>query len=97
MLTLPSLLLAFLISSLYGTLFHLVRDGGLGRLILYLTLSWLGFAAGQLVGFWRGWTFLGIGPLNLGMATIGSALFLGLGYWLSLVEVRRPPSRDDAV
>jgi hypothetical protein len=95
--TLPSLLLAFLISSLYGSLFHLFRDGGLGRLLLYLGLSWAGFAAGQLLGSWRGWFFLSVGPLNLGMATLGSAFFLGLGYWLSLVEIRRPASRDDGV
>lgn len=95
--TLPSLILGFLISSLYGTLFHLFRDGGLGRLALYLVLAWAGFAAGQLAGAWRGWLFFPIGPLNLGMATLGSALFLGLGYWLSLVEVRRPGPHDDAV
>jgi hypothetical protein len=95
--SLPSIILAFLISSLYGTLFHLFRDGGLGRLILYLVLAWAGFAAGQLVGAWQGWVFLPLGPLNLGVATLGSALFLGLGYWLSLVDVRRPAPRDDGV
>jgi hypothetical protein len=36
-----------------------------------------------------GWTFLSIGALHVGMATIISFLFLGLGYWLSLMDVER--------
>lgn len=81
--TLPSLLFALLIALLYGALYHLLRGGGFWRLIFFLVLSVLGFAAGHLVGLWRGWIFLPLGSLNLGMSTIGSILFLFLGDWLS--------------
>ena len=87
--TLPSLLLGLIISTLYGAIFHLWRDGGLSRLFLYIALSWIGFWGGHLLADWFGWTFASLGPLNLGMATLGSVLFLFLGYWLSLVEVTK--------
>jgi hypothetical protein len=90
--TLPTLLLGFAVSSLYGAAFHLWRNGGPLRLVLYLVLSWSGFWLGQLIANWLGWTFFHIGPLNLGMATLGSLVFLFIGYWLSLVEVDRSTS-----
>jgi hypothetical protein len=74
--TLPALLFAFLIASLYGALYHLIRNGGPGRLMVYLLLAWTGFAAGHLLGAWRGWVFLPIGPLNFGLASLGSLLTL---------------------
>jgi hypothetical protein len=46
-------------------------------------LSVLGFAAGHLVGMWRGWLFLPLGSLNLGLSSIGSILVLLVGDWLS--------------
>jgi len=84
--TLPSILIGIVISSLYGAVFHLWRGGGLGRLILYLILAWVGFWTGHLIGNALGWTFASLGPLRLGTATIGAAITLGIGYWLSLVE-----------
>lgn len=84
---LPTLILGILISTLYGALFHFWRGGSLGRLILYLVLGWLGFWTGHtLAGLW-GWTFASLGTLRLGAATIGSFIFLAIGYWLSLVEI----------
>lgn len=87
--TFPTLLFALLLALLYGALYHLLRGGGFWRLILFLILSILGFAAGHLVGWWRGWFFLPLGSLNLGMSTIGSILVLLVGDWLSRVEPRR--------
>jgi hypothetical protein len=85
--TLPTLLLALLIALLYGALYHLIRDGGFWRLFLYFILSILGFGAGHWVGLWRGWTFLPLGPINLGLSTLSSLLFLAIGDWLSRIEV----------
>jgi hypothetical protein len=85
--TIPVMIFGLLLSSLYGALFHLWKNGGLGRLLLFLALSWVGFVAGQLLGQQVGWTFWSVGTLNVGMATIGSLIFLGVGYWLSLVQV----------
>ena len=84
--TIPSLLFALLIACLYGALYHLLRGGGFWRLALYLGLSVLGFAAGHLIGLWRGWVFLPLGSLNLGMSSIGSLLILMIGDWLSRIE-----------
>jgi hypothetical protein len=91
--TIPALLLGFVISTLYGTLFHLWRGGGAARFLLYLILGWLGFWAGHTLAVHLGWSFLDIGPLHLGMATLGSFVFLGGGYWLSLVERESGKSR----
>lgn len=85
--TLPTLLLALLIALFYGTFFHLVRGGGFWRLLLYLALSLLGFAAGHMVGLWRGWILFPIGGMNLGLSSIGSLIALVLGDWLSRVEL----------
>jgi hypothetical protein len=87
--TLPAFLLGVLISTLYGTVFHFWKRGGLGRLLLYLVLGWLGFWAGHIFAGRMGWQFDSLGPLHLGAATLGSFLFLFIGYWLSLVEVER--------
>ena len=84
--TIPTILIAVIISSLYGLAFHLWRGGGLGRLILYLILAWTGFWMGHTIGNYLGWTILSLGPLRLGTATLGAAIALGIGYWLSLVE-----------
>ena len=84
--TIPSIIIGIVISSLYGVAFHLWRGGGLGRLILYIVLAWIGFWIGHIIGNSQGWTFVSLGPLRLGAATVGSIITLGFGYWLSLVE-----------
>jgi hypothetical protein len=85
--SLPTILFGLLISTLYGAVFHLWKDGGLGRLFLYLILGWAGFWLGQFLAARMGWTFASLGSLHLGLATAGSALFLAVGYWLSLVQI----------
>lgn len=97
LMTLPSIVLGLIISFLIGALFHLWRDGGPWRLVLYLVLSVAGFAAGQLLGIWRGWVVFPLGPLDLGLGGAGSIVFLGIGYWLSLVELRRESNSNDEV
>ena len=90
--TLPSLLLGFLVSSIYGVLFHLVRGGDLTRLIAYLFRAWIGFALGHIIGNWFNWIFFPIGPLNFGAATVGSILLLAL----SLIKMQRSKNKNDA-
>jgi hypothetical protein len=84
--TIPSILVGIIISSLYGAIFHLWRGKSLGRLILYIILAWIGFWIGHFIGDSLGWIFFSLGPLRLGTATLGAAITLGIGYWLSLVE-----------
>ena len=87
--TLPTLLFALLLALLYGALYHLIRGGGFWRLLFDLGLSLIGFLVGHLIGAWRGWIFLPLGSLNLGMCSLGSLVILALGDWLSHIEVRR--------
>jgi hypothetical protein len=85
----PAIIFGLVLASLYGSVFHLWRGGKIGRLLLYILFSEAGFWAGQAVGSYLGWNFATVGPLNAGMGTLGSVIFLFVGYWLSLVEVRR--------
>jgi len=87
--TLPALLFGIVLSSLYGFAFHFWKGGSLNKLILFLLLAWIGFWIGHFVGGLLGWSFAAIGPINAGMATFGSAVFLFVGEWLSRVEVTR--------
>jgi hypothetical protein len=87
--TFPAVILGLILSTLYGAGFHLWKGGNLSRLILYLILAWLGFWGGQLLASLLGWTFDRVGGLHVGAASVGSVLFLIVGYWLSLVEVER--------
>jgi uncharacterized membrane protein YeaQ/YmgE (transglycosylase-associated protein family) len=87
--TLPTLILGFVISTLYGALFHLFRGGGPARLLFYLCLGWAGFWIGQISATRLSWTFAKFGPIHLGAATLGSLIFLLVGHWLSLVKVEK--------
>jgi len=87
--TLPAILFSLLIALLYGAVYHLVRDGGFWRLLLFLFLSVCGFALGHLIGLWRGWVWIPLGTINLGLSMAGSLLLLLLGDWLSHFEVNR--------
>ena len=84
--TFPALFLSVLIALLYGAVYHLIRDGSFWRLILYFVLSIFGFAIGHLIGIWRGWVFIPLGSINLGLSSLVSILILIFGDWLSRIE-----------
>ena len=88
--TLPAVIFGIITSTLYGSVFHLIRGGNLGRLILFIILGWLGFWIGNFTAEWLGWEFLSVGPRHLGVATIFSWLFMIIGAWISHIEVERP-------
>lgn len=88
--TIPALLFGFLVSTLMGAVFHLWKDGGLGRLLLYVVLAWIGFWGGHILANSLGLTFGSIGPLRLGMALLVGAVTIFAGYWLSLVNREEP-------
>lgn len=85
----PAIFFGIVLSTVYGTAFHFWKGGSLNRLFLYIILSWLGFWIGHIVGGALGWSFAAAGPINAGMATLGSLIFLFVGEWLSRVEVTR--------
>ena len=90
MMTIPSLLFGLIIASLYGALYHLIRDGGPWKLLLYILFSWVGFGLGHSLGGWLGIQFFSIGAFNLGFATLGSFLIIALGDWFSTIA--KPPT-----
>jgi uncharacterized membrane protein YeaQ/YmgE (transglycosylase-associated protein family) len=84
--TLPTLILAFALATVYGAGFHLWQGGGSRRLLLYLLAGWLGFALGHFVGEWLGLAFLRLGGLNAFTATLGSMVALFAARFLALKE-----------
>jgi hypothetical protein len=87
--TLPAIFFGIILSTIYGTAFHFWKGGSLNRLILYILLSWFGFWIGHIAGVALGWSFAPAGPINAGMATLGSVIFLFVGEWLSRVEITK--------
>ena len=85
--TLPAILFGVVLSTTYGTAFHFWKGGSLNKLFLYIVLAWLGFWAGHFIGGAIGWSFASVGPLNTGMATLGSLIVLVAGEWLGRIEV----------
>lgn len=84
--TIPTLLFAFILSTLYGAGFHLWQGGDARRLLLYLLAGWLGFVLGHLIGEWLGIRLLAVGALNTFTATLGSAVALFAARLLALNE-----------
>ncbi len=83
----PSVLIVgAIIATLLGALFHLWKDGGLGRLVLYLFLAWLGFFGGHFLSRAIGFNWFMLGQLRLGGGIILAVLVLLLGHWLSLID-----------
>ncbi|MFZ3070065.1 MAG: hypothetical protein WA110_02960 [Anaerolineaceae bacterium] len=83
-----SILFGWIFATLLGALFHLWRDGGFWKLLLYIGLSWVGFWLGHLAATAWGIGFLDIGQLHLGGGVLGSVVFLFVGHWLSLIDVK---------
>ena len=84
--TIPAIFFGVLVSTFIGAAFHLIKNGGLGRLILYILLAWIGFWGGHGLGQSMNLTFFSVGPLRFGAAVVGSLLVVLVGYWLSLVR-----------
>ena len=79
------ILYGFLFATLLAALFHLWRDGGLGKLILYLLASWAGFWLGQLAANQFDVHIMDLGELHLGPALLGSLMFLFLSHWIGKI------------
>jgi hypothetical protein len=72
----PAILLAGMLSTAYGALFHLWRGGPLRRLALFVAAAWIGFAAGQVAGNLLAWDGAMLGEVHLVEATLGSLIAL---------------------
>jgi hypothetical protein len=86
LMNIASYLFGFILATLLGAVFHLWKDGGIGRLVFYLLLSWLGFLIGHWAAKSLGLGLMNIGPVNLAGGVVGSIIFLFLGNWIGKVE-----------
>ena len=84
--TFPAVIYSFAVATLFGSLMHLWRGGNFFRLVFYLVLSWVGFFGGHFLAEGLSIRFLDVGTIHMGFGVLGSILFLGLGYWLSLID-----------
>lgn len=82
--TLPSVLFAFILATLFGAAFHLLMGGDARRFALYLLAGWLGCAVGQVVGTALAIDLFAIGPLRTGAAALGSLIALVIAYVLGV-------------
>lgn len=76
--SLPALLLSFVLASIYGVSFYLFFGKGWVQLLLYWVTALFGFAVGQLVSMLIGLSLLPIGAVNVIEATVTSLIALGL-------------------
>ena len=81
--TTPAYLISIILATLYGAVFHLYKGGDASRILLYVVSSWMGFIIGHNVSQIVGASIYSIGPLNAGMASLGSGLALMLAHWLA--------------
>ena len=86
--TLLAILLGSVLAAIYGALYHLIRGGSGGRIFLYLVVSGISFWFGHLVANIISFTFLSLGPIRTGLATLFSIAGLVTAEWLSAVESR---------
>ncbi len=84
--TLPDILFGFTAAFLIGALYHSLRGGSGWRFLLNLLLSALGFALGQVAGWWLGFILYAVGDLDIAAGAVGSVLILVLGDWLSHIK-----------
>jgi uncharacterized membrane protein len=77
------LVLGFLLSTIYGAIFHLILGGPPRKLLLYVVVSWAGFAAGHFVGDLLGFEVLKLGAVHLLAASIGSWAGISLSWFLT--------------
>ncbi len=83
----PSILLGFVIATLIGAIFFVIRpSGSYRRLWLCLIVAWVGFAAGHFAAEMAGFRIWMGGAINLGGAISGCLLGLILLQVLALKE-----------
>ena len=90
--TAAGLYFSLLVAVGLGLIFHFIRGGGIGRLILYLAAAWIAFIAGHLVAELLELHILRVGPINLFAAVLASVV--GLLAASVLVGPERPGRRS---
>jgi hypothetical protein len=74
--TIPNLFLGWLLSSLMGLIFHILRGGRVSRMLLYLSTAWVSFFAGHFIGGLLGLDIWSYGTLHLFPALLATIIGL---------------------
>jgi len=93
--SLPTILFGVVLSTLYGAIFHFLRGGNSRKLLIDLALALVGFWAGDLLGWYMGWTFWPVGVLNAGMGTVVSLALLLIGDLVSHIHLPIPQEEEN--
>jgi hypothetical protein len=92
--TIHAILLAFVIATLLGALFHLIRGGSVRRLGIFILSANLSFFLGHVLSEIIHWQLLRLGSINLFPAMLATILGLILTTALAGEETpRSPPSK----
>ena len=84
----PAILLGVVVACLIGAFYHLWRGGGPGRIAFFLALALVGFFGGTFLASLKGWVLWQLGQIDVGFGILGSLIALGLGDWLTLLNIR---------
>src|SRR5688500_2804824 len=87
-----TIVIGIVLSTLYGAVFHFLRGGNSRHLLINLVLAWVGFWAGDSLGWYMNWTFWSVGDLNAGMGTVLSVALLLVGDFISHIQL---PTSDE--
>lgn len=77
----PPLIIALVISAMYGALFHLLWGRTAVGLLRALLIAVVGFLAGEAGARLMGYHTLMVGNVHLGSATVVAWVGLTLDYW----------------
>ena len=80
----PSLVFSLLLSSLYGAIFHFIWGKRWRDLVVYLVTAVVGFALGQALFEFLGFSFYMIGQVRVVEATILAWVCLFVARWLNV-------------
>ena len=80
------LVLGFLLSTAYGTGFHVLIGGPAKHILLYVLAAWVGFTLGHFLGDLLNISLLKLGVLHLLSASLGAWIALIASWWLAAQE-----------
>ncbi len=79
----PNLFIGILVSALMAALFHLWKNGGPGKLFIYVIFAFLGYLIFSALFRLLEITVFQIGPYDPGAGVIGCVVLLFFSHWLT--------------
>jgi hypothetical protein len=90
------IIFGLMVATAYGAAFHIIVGGPARHIVLYLFVSWAGFAVGHFAGDYLNIEILRLGVIHLLSASLGSWIALITSRWLIRNEtVTLPPNGSE--